>query len=127
MKQILLLITTLMLVSCAGHLSTLKEGYAYQISKPEAEDIVTSVMHVHTSRVSVRKLSSGGIEADGYDRSIIDTQFYNLAAIPSSKPNAFGFEVKHKGTMFNGPRTAKRIYDDAKYRASLKGSRVTTR
>ena len=112
----------LWLMSCSGHHSTLSEGYAYRIDKAQAATLVDSTLRVHVA--SDRMLPGGELVASGYDRVWTDTQTYTVSAIPVTDAKAFGLEVKHEGTMFNGPAKAERIYEDLKRRAGLLGARV---
>jgi hypothetical protein len=72
-------------------------------------------------------LPGSELVASGYDRSLIDTQTYTLSAIPVPALNAYGLEVKHEGTMFNGPTKSERIYEYMKRRADFLGQRVPIR
>lgn len=115
----------LLMAACSGGHSTLSEGFAYRISKSDATSLVDSTLRGHIA--SDRMLPGSDLVASGYDRSLTDTQTYTLSAIPVPASNAFGLEVKHEGTMFNGPTKAERIYNDLKRRADLLGPRVSIR
>mgnify|MGYP007101649568 CR=1 FL=1 len=131
MRKIILTIMPMIaatsLVSCGGSTSSIEQGYAYKISQPQAEKILSDIMHTHASRVSVKTSPDGSIEAKGHDRSVIDTQFYTLSAIPVTEHDAYGFKISHGGTLFQGPMTAKRIYDHAQYEASKLSTRIPIR
>jgi hypothetical protein len=123
MKSILFHLPLLLLASCSGTLSTLEEGYAYQLSKADAGNLVDSTLRAYVA--SDRMLPGSPLVASGYTRSLTDTQTYTLSAIPVAASTAYALEVAHEGTMFNGPSTAKRIFEDAKRRAALLGPKVS--
>ncbi|HYF36669.1 MAG TPA: hypothetical protein VD994_15340 [Prosthecobacter sp.] len=119
----LLPILSLLLVSCAGTHSTIKQGYAYQMSEDQAGVLVDSI--VRSNIVNDRMLPGSKLVASGYDRSLTDTQTYTVTAIPVPRKQAFGFELKHEGTLFNGPTKAKQMFTDLNQRAALVGARVS--
>ena len=119
----LLPILSLLLVSCAGTHSTIKDGYAYQMSEDQAGVLVDSI--VRSNIVNDRMLPGSKLVASGYDRSMTDTQTYTVTAIPVPRQSAYGFELKHEGTLFNGPTKAKRMFSDLNQRATLAGTRVS--
>lgn len=122
LKLIATMILTISLAACSGGHSTLSEGFAYRISKEQASTLVDSTLRGHIA--SDRMLPGSDLVASGYDRSLIDTQTYTLSAIPVPTSSAYGLEVKHEGTMFNGPTKAERIYEDLKKSADFLGPRV---
>ncbi|WP_397382352.1 hypothetical protein [Prosthecobacter sp.] len=122
MKSLLPLLLAALLSACSGTHSTIKEGYAYQLSEDQAAVLVDSV--IRSNIANDRMLPGSTLVASGYDRSITDTQTYTATAIAVPRFSAFGFEIQHKGTMFNGPSKAKRLYRTLNERAALSGSRV---
>ncbi len=122
LKLIASLTMALGVAACSGGHSTLSEGFAYRISKDQASTLVDSTLRGHVA--SDRMLPGSDLVASGYDRSLTDTQTYTLSAIPVPASNAYGLEVRHEGTMFNGPTKAERIYEDVKRRADFLGPRV---
>ena len=124
MKRFLPLITLISLfASCAGTHSTIKEGYAYRVSEDQAAVLVDSV--IRSNIANDRMLPGSKLVASGYDRSIIDTQTYTATALAIPRLEAYGFELRHQGTMFNGPTKAKRIFQSLNERAALVGSKVS--
>jgi hypothetical protein len=123
MKFLAALVIALVLASCSGSHSTISQGYAFQMSKDQASNLVDSVIRANVAQD--RMLQGSELVASGYDRSLTDTQTYTLSAIPVPSRKAYGFEVTHEGTMFNGPTKAKRIFDSAVQRASVIGPRVS--
>ena len=122
MRYPFVLISLLFLVGCSGTHSTLREGFVYRFTQDEAHTLLDSTLRAHVA--TDRMLPGSQLVVSGYDRSLMDTQTYTLSAIPVPKLNAFGLEVAHEGTMFNGPTKASRIYEDLKRRADLLGPRV---
>lgn len=123
--MILLGASVAVLASCSGTLSTVREGYAYQMSEDQAAVLVDSVMR--SNIVNDRMLPGSKLVATGYDRSgfmHIDTQTYTATAIPVPRLSAYGFELRHKGSMANGPYKAKQIYRQINERATLIGPKV---
>ncbi|WP_395738431.1 hypothetical protein [Prosthecobacter sp.] len=117
-----LLLACTLLNACSGTHSTIKEGYAYQVTEDQAAVLVDSV--IRSNIANDRMLPGSKLVASGYDRSIIDTQTYTATAIAVPRLSAFGFEIQHKGTMFNGPAKAKRLYRILNERAVLAAPRV---
>ena len=113
----------LLLCSCSGTHSTIREGYAYQITEDQAAVLVDSV--IRSNIANDRMLPGSKLVASGYDRSLTDTQTYTATAIAVPRLSAFGFELHHEGTMFNGPTKAQRIYKTLNERAALVGPRVS--
>ena len=113
----------LLLCSCSGTHSTIREGYAYQMTEDQAAVLVDSV--IRSIIANDRMLPGSKLVASGYDRSLTDTQTYTATAIAVPRLSAFGFELCHEGTMFNGPTKAKRIYNTLNERATLVGPRVS--
>ena len=115
MKTILILMA-LTLASCAGKLSSHKDGRYYSITEQQAKSIITKAM---ASRVSGDRIlpSSDPLITSGYHRAIggLDTHTFWLEAFPHA--SGFGFEVTHRGTIFLGPHYAKQLYEDANRRA----------
>jgi len=122
LTNLLLSLSAVLSISCSGIRSTIKEGYAYRMDDFSATTIVQSVLRAHID--NDRMQSGYGPVASGYDRSLTDTQTYTVSAIPVPRLNAYGFEVTHRGTMFNGPAKAGRIYRAVVERADLAGTRV---
>lgn len=116
-------LAVLALSSCSGLHSTIKGGYAYQMSEDQAASLVDSV--VRSNIVGDRILPGGRLVASGYDRVWTDTQTYTATAIPVPRQQAFGFELSHEGTMFKGPSKAKNMFRTLNERAALVGKRVT--
>lgn len=125
LKHILPVVLAMCVASCSGSHSTISEGFAFQMSKPQASNLVDSVIRANVA--SDRLLPGSELVASGYDRSITDTQTYTLTAVPVPAKSAYGFEVTHEGTMFNGPTKAKRIYEAAIRQATAAGPRVLVR
>ena len=93
------------------------------MTEQQASTVVDSVIRANVA--TDRLLPGSKLVASGYDRSLTDTQTYTASAIPVPLANAFGFEVTHRGTMFNGPSKAKRIFASINDRAALLGPRVS--
>lgn len=127
MKSSLLssLVLPLLLVSCSGTHSTIKDGYAYQINEDQASVLVDSI--IRSNIVNDRMLPGSKLVSSGYDRSITDTQTYTATAIAVPMKSAYGFELRHEGTMFNGPTKAARMFKTLNERAALVGPRVSIR
>ncbi|MGV3661500.1 MAG: hypothetical protein ACO1TE_15030 [Prosthecobacter sp.] len=124
MKPIFFLLSlALLLSSCSGLHSTIQQGYAYQMAEDQAATLVDSI--IRSNIVSDRMLPGSKLVASGYDRSLTDTQTYTATAVPVPRQQAFGFELKHEGTMFNGPSKAKRMFRSLNERAALAGRRVS--
>jgi len=123
MKCIWFLSLALALSSCSGLHSTIKDGYAYQMSETQAAHLVDSI--IRSNIVSDRMLPGGKLVASGYDRVLTDTQTYTATAIPVPRQQAFGFELSHEGTMFKGPSKAKKMFRTLNERAALVGRRTT--
>ncbi len=119
----LLSLLSLWLCSCSGTHSTIREGYAYQMTEDQAAVLVDSV--IRSNIANDRMLPGSKLVASGYDRSLTDTQTYTATAIAVPSLSAFAFELRHEGTMFNGPTKAKRIYYTLNERATLVGPRVS--
>jgi hypothetical protein len=69
-------------------------------------------------------LPGSKLVASGYDRSLTDTQTYTATAIAVPRNSAYGFELRHEGTLFNGPTKAKRLFTTLNERAALIGPKV---
>jgi len=119
----LLLALPLIIASCAGSHSTIQDGYAFKMSKSQAAHLVKSTMEANI--VADRMLPTSELVASGYDRSLMDTQTYTLTAVPVPAKGAYGLELNHNGTMFNGPAKAKTIFKSAVERASVTGTKVS--
>lgn len=119
----LLLALPLVIASCAGSHSTIRDGYAFKMTKSQAANLVKSTMEANI--VSDRMLPTSELVASGYDRSLIDTQTYTLTAVPVPAKGAYGLELNHNGTMFNGPVKANAIFQSAVERASVTGTKVS--
>ena len=117
-----LLLVCLGLCSCAGGTSTLKEGFAFKMSSAAASQAVYGAL---VSGVSAEYVTSNsGLEASGYMRQLVDTQTFNVSAIPVPALGAYGFSVSHHGTLLIGPMRARQIYDDLVRRAAVSGERI---
>lgn len=125
MRNYALLLLPLLFPACSGINSTVKEGYAFKMSRAAAKDVVHGSLapFVDGDRITF----PSELTASGYDRVWTDTQTYVVSAIPAPKQDAFGFEISHYGTMFDGPSKAKRIYRSVVERAALSGERVNLR
>jgi len=109
----------LLLCSCSGTHSTIRDGYAYQMTEDQAAVLVDSV--IRSNIANDRMLPGSKLVASGYDRSLTDTQTYTATAIAVPRLSAFGFKLHHEGAMFNGPTKAQRIYKTLNERAALVG------
>lgn len=119
----ILSLLSLLLCSCSGTHSTIRDGYAYQMTEDQAAVLVDSV--IRSNIANDRMLPGSKLVASGYDRSLTDTQTYTATAIAVPRQSAFGFELRHEGTMFNGPTKAKRIFTTLNERAALVSPRVS--
>lgn len=126
MKTCLLLLAFCFLTGCSGTHSTLREGFAFDISRSEADHLVNSTLRAHIAADYL--LPSGNLVASGYTRFVLDTHTYTLSALPVKAPGGYdlvyALEVHHEGTRSQGPGKAKKIYKDALRRADLLGARV---
>lgn len=115
------------MVGCAsGTHSTIKEGFAFRMSREAARDVVQGAMSAHV--LSRRIESSSDLSSSGYMRVLLDTHDFNASAIPLPRLDAYGFEVSHSGTIpIQGTTKARRIYESLIERASAAGERVSTR
>ena len=111
-----------LLSSCSGGFSTIKSGYAYRMDAQAAHNVVDSA--IRSNVAGDRMLPGSSLVASGYDRAAMDTQTYTATAIPVLRLAAYGFELRHEGTMFNGPTKAARIFKMMNERATLSGTRV---
>lgn len=118
-----LALASLLLCSCSGTLSTIRDGYAYQMTEDQAAVLVDTV--IRSNIVNDRMLPGSKLVASGYDRAMTDTQTYTATAVAVPRLGAYGFELQHEGTMFNGPTKAKRIFTTLNERAALAGPRVS--
>ena len=123
MRLILLLALSVLFVSCSGTHSTIKNGYAYQLSEDQASVLVNDI--IRSNIVNDRLLPGSKLVASGYDRSMADTHTYTATAISVPRQQAYGFEITHDGTMFKGPTKAKRMFNTLIQRASLVGTKVS--
>jgi len=112
----------LLFTSCSGGFSTIKDGYAYRMTADQAHNVIDSA--IRSNLAGDRILPGSPLVASGYDRSLTDTQTYTATAIPVPRRDAFGFELRHEGTMFNGPSKAAKIFKILNERASLSGTKV---
>lgn len=92
------------------------------MTEDQAAVLVDSV--IRSNIVNDRMLPGSKLVASGYDRALTDTQTYTATAIAVPKFGAYGFELRHEGTMFNGPTKAKRIFKSLNERAALIGPKV---
>jgi hypothetical protein len=117
-----LLALTLLVASCSGTHSTIRDGYAYRMNEDQAAVLVDSI--IRSNIANDRMLPGSKLVASGYDRSLTDTQTYTATAIAAPRVSGFGFELRHEGTLFNGPTKAKRIFTTLNERAALIGPKV---
>jgi hypothetical protein len=122
MKRLLILLAVSLLASCAGSRSTIREGFAFVMNEDQASTLVDSIIRANVA--SDRMLTGNKLVASGYNRSVIDTHTYTATAIHVKRSNAYGFELLHRGTLFNGPAKASRMYKELVRRADLVGERV---
>ncbi len=120
----ILLLLPLLLASCAGTHSDLKEGIAYQMNETQAKSVIDSV--VRSNIVGDRMLPGGPLTSTGYDRNWLgtDTHTYTATAIPVTKAAGYTFEIRHHGTFFKGPSKARRMLREINERAALVGTKV---
>ena len=123
MKLLFPVFAALFLSACGGLHSTIKQGYGYRLTENQAATVVDQV--VRSEIAGDRMLPSSKLVASGYDRSLIDTHTYTASAIFVPRANAYGFELRHQGTMFNGPSKSKRMFVTITERASLVGQKVS--
>ena len=112
-----------LLSSCSGTHSTIREGFAFRVSEEGASALVDSI--IRSNVASDMLLPGSKLVACGYDRFMLDTQTYTATAIPVPRQSAYGFELSYRGTRGNGPGRAKRMYADLLRRAELMGQRIT--
>lgn len=113
----------LFLSACGGLHSTIKQGYGYRLTENQAATVVDQV--VRSEIAGDRMLPSSKLVASGYDRALTDTHTYTASAIFVPRANAYGFELRHQGTMFKGPSKSKRMFVTITERASLLGQKVS--
>ena len=106
----------LLLAGCSGKHSTLEEGLAYRMSPYEAVRVAEDTIAAHVP--AGYTLPTEGLTASGYKRVLIDTHTFSISAMPAQPAGAYGFEVSHHGTLFQGPGKADAIYTDVKQRAA---------
>jgi hypothetical protein len=125
MKLLLMLNAAVFLAACAGSHSTLKNGFAYRMPRESARDVVRGSLaaNVPNDRISC----ASDLEASGSVRHLADKHTFFVSAVPLPSRQAFGFEVRHTGTLFSGPSIAQHIYDAALLRANAAGQRIPTR
>jgi hypothetical protein len=124
MKKLLFpVFAALFLSACGGLHSTIKQGYGYRLTEDQAATVVDQV--VRSEIAGDRMLPSSKLVASGYDRALTDTHTYTASAIFVPRANAYGFELRHQGTMFKGPSKSKRMFVTITERASLVGQRVS--
>lgn len=116
-------ILPLLSIACSGTHSTIKDGYAYQMNEDQASVLVDSI--IRSNIVSDRMLPGSKLVSSGYDRSLTDTQTYTATAVSVPVKQAYGFELHHEGTLFNGPTKAARMFKTLNERAALIGPRVS--
>lgn len=121
-QPVILFLAAALLASCSGTHSTIRDGYAYCMTEDQAAVLVDSV--IRSNIVNDRMLPGSKLVASGYDRALTDTQTYTATAIAVPRLEAYGFELRHEGTMFNGPTKAKRIFNSLNERAGLIGPKV---
>lgn len=121
----LLLVACVFLAGCAGSNSTIKDGFAFRMSRDTAKEIVRSSLaaNVPNDRIA----SASELDASGSVRHLADKHVFYVSAIPLPTYGAFGFEVRHTGTLFSGPSIASRIYSAALLRAGAAGQRISIR
>jgi hypothetical protein len=122
-KCLLPVVAVFFLSACGGLHSTIKQGYGYRLTEDQAATIVDQV--VRSEIAGDRMLPSGKLVVSGYDRALTDTHTYTASAIFVPRANAYGFELRHQGTMFKGPTKSKRMFVTITERASLIGQKVS--
>jgi hypothetical protein len=122
----LLSITVAVLLSaCAGSNSTIRDGYAYRMSRDSAKDVVQGALAANVPNDRIDTASD--LTASGSIRHLADKHTFYVSAIPLPAKDAFGFEVSHSGTLFTGPSTASKIYRSLLQRADAAGPRVSVK
>ena len=109
-----------LLASCGGTINSnnnTSEPQSYAITKDEAKKVVKKAMYAEALGVTINMSESGAIVGEGYDRLLVDTHYFTLTATPLSAINEYKFSMRHRGTLFNGPNTAKNIFSQACYHA----------
>lgn len=124
-RLVLAFLLPLALVACSGTNSTLREGFAYRMSREDAKAVVHGAIAANVSPDRINP--AGELVASGYDRSMLDTQTFNASAVHIPAKDAYGFEVSHYGTMLNGPARASQIYRSLLQRADATGQRISVR
>lgn len=122
-KLIYPILAALLLSACGGIHSTIKQGYGYRLSEDQAATIVDQVLRSEIA--GDRMLPSSKLVVSGYDRSLLDTHTYTASAIFMPIVNAYGFELQHRGTFFNGPIKSSRLFKVINERAALSGTKVS--
>ncbi len=111
------------LTACGGIHSTIKQGFVYRLTEDQAATLVDQV--IRSEIAGDRMLPSSKLVVSGYDRALTDTHTYTASAIFVPRINAYGFELRHQGTMFKGPSKSKRIFVTLTERAALVGQKVS--
>ena len=111
------------LTACPGEKSTIREGSALRMGREAAKDVVRGAICAQLD--GDRITYPAKLSASGHDPSLTDTQAFNVSAIPVAAKEAFGFEILHHGTLFNGPAKADAIFPSLIERAGLAGQRVS--
>ena len=123
MRKILFPVAAAMfLTACGGIHSTIKQGYGYRLTEDHAATIVDQV--IRSEIVGDRMLPSSKLVVSGYDRSLLDTHTYIASAVFMPVVDAYGFELRHRGTFFNGPVKSNRLFSEINQRAALCGKKV---
>ena len=116
----LFVILSFFLTSCAGSVDSGDTGggeQSYAITKEDAEKVVKKAMFAEALGVTINTSESGIVVGEGYNRSIIDTHYFTLTATPLANIKEYKFSMRHRGTLFNGPQTAKQIFSQACFHA----------
>lgn len=122
-KWIAAVAAMVLLSGCAGSRSTIKQGYAFKMSEASASRVVRGATSAHI--LGRRITFPTELTASGYIRHMLDTHKFNVSAIPVPAKDAFGFEVRHSGTILVGPMKADAIFQSLVERAGLEGPRVS--
>lgn len=122
-KTALPIIASVLLTSCGGVHSTISQGYGYRLTEDQAAAIIDQV--VRSEIAGDRMLPSSKLVVSGYDRALTDTHTYTASAIFVPPVDAYGFELRHQGTMFKGPSKSKRMFLTIMERAAIVGKKVS--
>lgn len=122
MRLLPVVLVSALLTGCAGSNSTLKNGFAYRMNRETAAATVQGALAANVPNDRIK--STTDLTASGSIRYMLDKHTFYASAIPLPAQQAYGFEVSHSGTLFNGPATAHRIYRSLLERADRSGQRI---